>query len=256
MTVGAIVGADALTTLPTRLREQLLTAFREIIVNFREGRWEPSELNGGKLCEAVYSVVRGIADGALPSEATKPRNMVDACKRLEDALSAPHSVRVTMPRAIVALYDVRNNRGVGHVGGDVSPNHMDAAYVVYVSKWLMAELVRLVHQLDTAAATAIVDQLVERELPLVWAVAGTRRIMKTDVSRRDGVLLLLYHAQDPVSDVVLMKWMELNHIGNFRRDVLRPEHVVGRLHLDGATHLVHLSPVGVRHVEETLIGPA
>ena len=42
---------------------------------------------------------------------------------------------------IVALYEIRNDRGVGHTGGDVDPNHMDASMVLAGAKWLVAELV-------------------------------------------------------------------------------------------------------------------
>lgn len=252
MTEQDILGGEALSALPSRLRTQLLGAFREIIVSFREGRWEPAELNGGKLCEAVYSVINGLVDGAFPNEAGKPPNMVDACRALEKVTSAAHSVRVTIPRAIVALYDVRNNRGVGHVGGDVDPNHMDAVYVVYVAKWMMSELVRLLHDLDTATATKIVEQLVERETPLVWEVAGTRRVLASGMGRRDSALLLMYHEHNVVRDSDLLKWLEGTHLGNFKRDVIHPEHAIGRVHYDEATGLVHLSPLGVRHVETVM----
>jgi hypothetical protein len=41
---------------------------------------------------------------------------------------------------------------------------MDATVVLYTSKWIMAELVRLLHTLSTEEATAIVDGLIEREV--------------------------------------------------------------------------------------------
>ena len=44
---------------------------------------------------------------------------------------------------------------------------MDATAVLYMSKWLMAELVRILHGLTTDEATDIVEALVEREIALV-----------------------------------------------------------------------------------------
>ena len=44
----------ALGELPDALREELIGAINEVERNYREGRWEPAELNGGKLCEVVY----------------------------------------------------------------------------------------------------------------------------------------------------------------------------------------------------------
>jgi hypothetical protein len=49
---------------------------------------------------------------------------------------------------LVALYQIRNNRGVGDVGGDVDANQMDASYVLHSVHWVMAELVRILHQTD------------------------------------------------------------------------------------------------------------
>ena len=41
--------------------------FNKILRNFRERRWEPAELDGGKLCEIVYSILRGHVDGSFPA---------------------------------------------------------------------------------------------------------------------------------------------------------------------------------------------
>ena len=136
-----------LSSIPKGLREPLLRAFQAIEKNYREMRWEPSELNGGKLCEVVYTILKGHVEGKFASRPTKPRNMLEACKAFENADNKvfPRSVRVQIPRMIIALYEIRNNRGVGHVGGDVGPNHMDAVLVVGMAKWILAELIRLFH---------------------------------------------------------------------------------------------------------------
>lgn len=253
MSIQPVAVADAFGSLPTRLREQLLDAFSRIVINFREGHWEPSELNGGKLCEVVYSVLNGIASGSFPASATKPRNFVDACKALESATSAPHSVRITVPRVLVAMFEFRNNRGAGHVGGDVDPNHMDATFVLYASKWVMAELVRLLHSVSLEHATSLVEKLIQRELPAVWPVADTRRVLLPGLTTRQQVLLLLYHEDRPVMDRDLASWVNSKHLGNFRRDVLVREHDAMTLHYDQTTRLVHLSPVGTTQIEETLL---
>jgi hypothetical protein len=136
-----------LAGVPATLRDELLKALNEVLRNYRERRWEPSELNGGKLCEIVYTILRGHVDGKFPSKASKPANMVDACKGLEQADSKkfPRSIRIQIPRMLIALYEIRNNRGVGHVGGDVDPNLVDATAVVAMSKWTVAELIRVFH---------------------------------------------------------------------------------------------------------------
>jgi len=244
----------AFGSLPTNLRSELIDSLARIEDNFRQGRWEPSELNGGKLCEVVYSIVRGHIEGALPARATKPRNMVDACKALEGASgSFSRSIRIQIPRMIVALYEIRNNRGVGHMGGDVDPNHMDAAAVLSMSRWLVAELVRVLHDLSTTEATAIVEALTVRELPVIWRVQDKRRVLNPRLTMAQKSLLLLYGETLPVKDTVLFDWIEHSNLSDYRRRVLQQLHKDKMVEYDGRTHEVEISPLGVRRVEETIL---
>ncbi len=244
----------ALGGLPATIRAELLTALGEIVRNFRERRWEPSELNGGKLCEIVYTILRGHVDGTIPVHAAKPQNMVDACRALEkaDDKRFPRSVRIQIPRLLVALYEVRNNRGVGHVGGDVNPNAMDARLVLESSKWLVAELVRVFHNLSTDDAVKVVDSLVERTIAVVWDVGPRKRVLQSDLSLREQTLLLLYSAPGPVSEEDLVAWVEPSSAAAYRRDVLRKAHIARLIEYDSAKAMVHLSPKGVEYVEAEL----
>ncbi len=243
-----------LSGIPAGLRGELLDAFAEITRNYRERRWEPSELNGGKLCEVVYSVLRGYVDGTFPSKASKPRNMVDACRGLEkaDRNLFPRSVRIQIPRVLLALYEVRNNRGVGHVGGDVDPNPMDARIVLESAKWVLAELVRVFHNLDPGAAGAVVEGLVEKTVPVVWDVGNARRVLNSDLSKKEQTLLLLYSSTRPVAASDLVSWVEHSNPSAYRRDVLRRAHRDRLLEYDEATQRVHLSPTGIAYVEDKL----
>lgn len=110
----SLAPASALSPVPAGLRDPLLDAFREIVRNFREERWEPSELNGGKLCEVTYTILRGYIDGSYASGPSKPQNMVDACRALErEPSSLPRSIRIQIPRILMGLYEIRSNPGRG-----------------------------------------------------------------------------------------------------------------------------------------------
>lgn len=255
MTTPASPLATVFGTLPTKLRDELLDAFNEIVKNFRERRWEPSELNGGKLCEVVYSIVNGEIAGKHPTRAKGPRNMKVACEALEQTpkSAAPRSIRVQIPRMLVALYEFRNNRNVGHVGGDVDPNHMDAVCVLQMSKWLMAELVRVLHEVDTDEATKIVDGLVDRETPLIWEVGGKRRVMDTSLSMRDKTFVLLHASNGPVAEGDLVAWIEHSNASVYRRDILRKAHKARLIEYDATAKTAELSPKGIEYVETKLL---
>jgi hypothetical protein len=236
--------------LPSDLRDELVAAFRSIETNFREERWEPSELNGGKLCEVAYTIVSGYLAGAYPPSAHKPSNMVDACRALEKAhATAPRSFRIQIPRMITALYEIRNNRGVGHIGGDVNPNLMDAVCVLQLSKWIVAELIRVLHQISTQAAQAAVDALSQREIPLVWSVNGKHRVLDNSLSMREKTLLLLYRTPKGMSETDLLRSLEHSNPSVYRRDVLRKAHDDRLLEYDDTTRTAQISPLGSRFVE-------
>jgi len=241
-------------TLPATLRDELVHTLKEIETNFKESRWEPSELNGGKLCEVVYSILKGHVDGNFPINASKPGNMVDACRGLEHAGTLfPRSVRIQIPRMLVALYEIRNNRGVGHVGGDVSPNHMDAVCVLHISKWVVSELLRVFHSVTTEEASNAVESLSSRELPLVWKINGTSRVLATGLSMLDKTLLLLYGESAGISEAELVRSIEHSNASTYRRDVLRKSHKSRILEYDSAIRWVTISPIGIARVEDYIL---
>jgi hypothetical protein len=247
-----IAPADAFKSLPSGLRDDLLDAYNEIVKTFAERRWEPAELNGGKLCEAAYTIVRGLADGNFPGRSNKPRNIVAACHGMEQETAQPRSVRVQIPRMIVALYEVRNNRGVGHAGGDVDPNEMDATAVLYMSKWLVAELVRVLHGLRTTEATEIVEALIERQVALVWSSGHKKRVLRPGLTWKQNTLLLLLSETSEVAEADLFRWIEHTSLAVYRRDVLRPGHKQRLWEYDDATWRIHLLTPGIEAAEQLL----
>ncbi|MGL5441240.1 MAG: hypothetical protein ACRDDJ_02060, partial [[Mycobacterium] stephanolepidis] len=94
--------SKALANLPQSLRDELFDEFDKIVKNYRESRWQDSELNGGRFSEVAYSILLGYFTGTFPATASKPANMKTAC----DAFSGQqypkanfiHSMRVTIPR--------------------------------------------------------------------------------------------------------------------------------------------------------------
>lgn len=247
-----------LGSLPDGLRDDLFRSFNEIVRNYRERRWEPSELNGGKLCEVAYSILQGHVSGTFPPKAKKPDNMLVACQALEraDAQRFGRAVRIQIPRMLIALYEIRNNRGVGHVGGDVDPNLMDATAVVSMSRWVVAELVRIFHGLSTDAAAAAVEKIVERTLPIVWVVEDQIRILNPSLPMKAKALLVLYHSKGWVTEAAVCGAAEHSNPSVFRRDVLRKSHREKLLEYDERGGRVLISPLGVEYVERSLLTSA
>lgn len=248
-----LTAKQALGHLPQGLRHELMQAYDEIVRNYRERRWKASELDAGWFCEIVFTILEGHLDGDnYRDKAHKPPRFNDACKKLENAPSTQSdSARLTIPRILVGLYDVRNRRGVGHVGGEVNANHMDATFLLHSCQWIMAELVRMFHDTDVKAATAIVDAMVDRTLPMIWQVGDVRRLLEKGLSDRDSVLLLLYSEAHGATDGRLANDLE-KRPENLRR-VLRKLHDERFIEFKNAGDTAQLSPRGEIYVEQTLL---
>jgi len=153
---------------------------------------------------------------------------------------------------MVGLYDIRNNRGVGHSGSDVDPNRMDARFVLYASKWLVAEVIRLLHTLNTEEATAVVDALVEREVPWVWSEEDKKRLLRLGMTWKQQTLVMLLTETNEVAEADLLGWLEHPSLASFRKDVLRPLHKLRQIEYDVDRRTVRLLPPGVAAAEALL----
>jgi len=247
-----------LAALPTGLRDTLLKSYSEITSNYLQRRWEPSELNGGKFCEAVHSIVEGAVKGSFPASAAKPANMVSACRTLENmpvdsSRVGDRSLRLLIPRVLPVLYEIRNNRGVGHVGGDVDANHMDAEAVLAMASWVMAELVRVCHGVSREEAKETVDALMERKTPIVWEVEGVKRILDDRMAAKDQVLMLLHHSAGWISATDLCNYIEYSNLSMFRSSVLKSLHKQRLIEFEEKMSRARISPRGAQDVEERLL---
>lgn len=249
---------ELLSTLPKGLRDPLISHYKEIARNFLERRWEPSELNAGKLCEVVYTIVDGASSGGFATKPSKPGNMVTACNALGQRAADParvgdRSLRILIPRVLVALYEVRNNRGVSHVAGDVNPNEMDAMMVFSCSNWILCELVRIFHKTTADAAEQAVSTLVERRLPEIWQIEDVKRVLSSHLRARDQTLLLVYSEIGWVPAEKMREWIEYSNATQYRKRILIPLHKSRHIEFDQRSNRIQISPKGSVEVEEEIL---
>jgi hypothetical protein len=241
----------ALSGLPSGLREPLLEEYRQITSNYAERRWGPSELSGGKFCEIVYTILAGHAIGSYAAKPAKPSDFVGACRKLEANKGVSRSFQILIPRMLPALYEVRNNRGVGHVGGDVDPNHMDATVVVSMCNWIMAELVRVFHALPTSDAQALVDVLAERQTPLIWQSGAVKRVLDPSLKLREQTLVLLASTAGKVACEVVRGWTMYENKTYFRK-LLNELEAARQIHLSDNGTSVEILPPGTAEAAKIL----
>ncbi len=123
-------------------------------------------------------------------------------------------------------------------------------------QWVMAELVRVFHNLPTDGAQAVVDALVERTIPLIWEFEGQKRVLDPKLSKKNQTLLLLHGSIGWVNEDTLRGWVEHSNPSVYRRDILRPAHKDRLIEYDAAGKRVRLSPKGAKEVGDKLLPKA
>jgi hypothetical protein len=246
-----ITAAQALSAIPSGLRDPLISEYKSIVQNFLEHRWLPSELSGGRFSEIVYTILHGHAKKSYGASPAKPANFVEACKKLEGNAQAhvPRSFKILIPRILPALYEIRNNRNVGHVGGDVDPNHMDSVAVLSMCNWVMAELVRVFHGLTVAEAQKVVDAVAEVRIPIIWSDGNVKRVLRPELKLHEQILILTAASVPDVSSKELIEWIEHGNT-KYVMKTIRALHSKRMLEFTEATDRVKILPPGTKFVME------
>lgn len=246
-----ITASQALCAIPSGLRDPLIAEYQSIVQNFLELRWLPSELSGGRFSEIVFTILEGYPKKSYASAPRKPPRFVDACRKLENNSGIPRSFQILIPRMLPVLYEVRNNRNVGHVGGDVDPNHMDAVAVLSLCNWIMAELVRVLHGLDIREAQAVVDRLAEARTPVIWSDGNVKRVLRTGLKLKEQLLLLIATSLADVSSKDLLAWTEYGDPKYFTRTI-RSLHSERFIEFTEHTDRVRILPPGSAFVQQLI----
>jgi hypothetical protein len=233
------------------LAERLLSEYEELTRRYYHADYRPSELSGGRFGEAGFRVCEHACLGAFtPLQKMLPKTD-DLVKKLEQvpATVADSAYRIHIPRALRLIYDLRSKRDVAHLGAGVSPNFADASLVLQTASWVVAEIVRLSHKCDIDTAQAIVDDLVQRRVPLIWIEDDIVRVLKPTLKYSEKALVILYHFHPEwIADDDLMRWIEESRLGNFNR-MLDGLHARALIHR--ADRRSKILPPGLKYVEDS-----
>jgi hypothetical protein len=170
----ATVRTELAKAYDKKLVDELVEAYVETKKSFYLGNLRPTEVEGGRFCEAAFRILEQAVSGRH-TPIGKQLNTEAIIKLVENAVSQPDSIRFHIPRSLRVVYDIRNKRDAAHLGDGIDPNLQDSTLVGSVLDWVLAEFVRLSHSVPPNEAQRIVEDLVTRRAP---RRAGLRRIPK------------------------------------------------------------------------------
>ena len=188
--------SELVTVLDPANATSVVESYVEMQQRFLAGDWQPSELDGGRLCEAVarccYQLDSGIVTHSqLPNE---------LCTKIEDEKNQHQHIlglheRTHICKAIGLVYKFRSARGSVHISPIYKADYMDSMLMVHAGKWIFAEFLRLAWKKDKAVIAEMIAQVVQLEYSLIHELDGIPLVLQSNISAPNELLLLLNHAE-------------------------------------------------------------
>jgi hypothetical protein len=213
------IAAGLKAHFPDKLVDELLSAYQDAKHNFFLGGLRLSAVEGGRFCEAAMRLLEHLTTG----KSTALGRMLDSEKLIVSLSNYTpaqfgDSIRLHIPRAIRVVYDVRNKRDAAHLADDIDPNLQDATLVISNLDWILAEFIRLYHNVSANEATKIIEGIVTRKVPIIESFDGFLKVLNPSLKVSGYVLVLLYERSDAgASFSELEKWVRPSMRSNFRR---------------------------------------
>lgn len=239
--------------LPRDIVTRLLDEYTAIKQHLACRHFQPSEMNGGRFAECVARLIQHQHTGNYSPFGTHLGNGIveQLSRQVAGNTCLFHSMRTLIPQFTAILYEVRNKRDVGHVGGEVNPNLSDSLLVARLADWIMTEILRIYYSCDINTAQKIADSLNETQIPIVAEVDGFVRVQNTALDYAQKTLVILYHKHpSKVQDRDLVKWTAHTHSTRFKKDVLGKLHSDALIHYDAAGYCTLLEK-GIIYTEKS-----
>lgn len=244
----------ALGNIPSQIRGPLISEYEEALRASLHSDWEKLGLKAGKFCEIAYCVCHGFSSGTYAASPFKPKDMRSACADLEKLPqnAFPRALRIQIPRLLIALYEMRNNRAIGHAGGDLEPNQMDGLLFLQGMKWILAEFVRMFYSCDINSAQQVVDSLATRWNPVFWEKDGKKVLLHQNATAAERTVITLYFSDLKAPRIDVQRWVEYANATDYKRKVLKPLHSKRLIFFDNRSDAIDLLPPGIAWAEQLL----
>jgi hypothetical protein len=226
--------------LDGKLVDELLAAHQEAKRSFYVGGLRLNAVEGGRFCEAAFRLLEQMTTGKFTdlNRSLDTESLIDRLSKLPRT-SAPDSVRIHIPRSLRVVYDIRNKRDAAHLADGIDPNLQDGTLVISILDWVLAEFVRLHHDIPPSDAQRIVDGLVTRQVPAIEDINGFLKVLNPKLKVSERVMLLLYERGKEGALVEELKaWVHPLMRPNLARTLREMEHDGAFIHFTGERFMI------------------
>lgn len=184
---------DLSTIVDPYFAQAAVESYVEMQQRFLAGDWQPTELDGGRFCEAISRCLLQVDTGKIDHFKLPGKVREDLLNK-----SMPHQLgskdRYHLAKVIEVVYKFRSDRGAVHISAEYTANYMDSMLVLHASKWIFAEFLRIIWNQDRKIVAETIAQIVQLEHSVIHELDGKPLVLARGISATDEVLLLLYHA--------------------------------------------------------------
>ena len=248
------LGTELAKIVDSSFAKAIVDSYTEMQQRFFAGDWQPSELDGGRLCEAVARATYQLDSGTV-THSQLPKEL---CDKLEDEPNVrPHNLdpkaRRHIARCIMLVYKFRSDRGSVHISPEYSANEMDSILMVHAGKWILAEFLRLSWNADKKVIAETIADIIQLEHSLIHELDGTPLILDQKVSAPEEVLLLLNHAEGHTLPKDKLTQLTKNNTPASVATAISRLIATNEVRATGVTGELALTPKGQKRVIEKII---
>lgn len=231
------------------LSNLIIKSYQEVERNYFLKSWKTSELDAGHFVESVRRFIEfQLFSKYTPVEKSlQPFNDKTMLKYMNSQGS--DSYRIHIPRILLTIYGIRNKRGVGHISS-VTPNHLDATFILSSTKWILAEIIRINSTYSAQETSRIVEHIVDRTTEGVWEQGEITRILVDGLNIKEQIIFLLFSTELKTAEQ-LRKVIEYKNISYFKK-VLKQLHSSRLIEYDEDGRCT-ISPKGLLVAEEIIL---
>jgi hypothetical protein len=165
----------------------------------------------------------------------------------------PRKTATHVAKVLRLVYKFRSDRGAVHISPDYVANQMDARLILENSRWLFAELLRVVWTQDREEVASATRNLLRFDVPCIGLFGDRILVQRTDLTVEEEILVILHRASERG-----MNRTELGKTAMAKSGSI--SHSLGKLCAAGTRQVIDVSgqycltDLGVKRVREELGG--
>lgn len=236
-----------LQSIPDVLVDALQSEFQKLHQQYFLGKWEPSQLDGGRFAEVVLRILQYKDIGTFTTIG-KQLNRSQIVFSVKKNTRLPESLRFHILGLAELIFDFRNKRNVGHLG-TIDVNEMDSSIVLQSTNWVVAELIRIETKMSPDDAQAEIKKIIERKVPIIEEIGGRLKCLNPNLKVDQKVLVFCYQKYpNPISLDDLFNWTAYSNKSTLKKKLLEIDKKTG--YIDFRGDMAALTKSGLLWVEK------